>query len=88
MTRRAPAPGQYALPGPGAGFHERGQTPFRTPGDRHALCVQPQGRGEVTMFVADPDGHPFDSGPIALLDRQRVEELVATLTAHLAGEAT
>ncbi len=60
------------------------QTPFQAPGDRHALCVQGQGPGEVTVFVAASDGHPFDSGPIALLDRLRVAELAAALTARIA----
>ncbi len=73
---------RHRRPGVTRVLRPTGQTPFQSVGDPHALCVQGRAAA-VSFFVANPKGHPFDSGPIATIDRLRVAELVKALTARL-----
>jgi hypothetical protein len=70
-----------------------GQTPFQIPGHRWAVAVAathgPDGPA-LSVAIADPAGHPFDLGPMALLDTARVEDLHTVLgnwlDAHRPGD--
>ena len=69
------------------GWRSKGWTPFQMPDNRWVLAAQPTGNltgpDVIAFAVADPGGHPLDLGPIALLDRDRVEDLVGALQAWL-----
>lgn len=58
---------------------------FHVPGNRHAVGIWAQDGGGICLAVADPEGHPFDVGPIAVLDGERVAALHEALGQVLGG---
>ena len=78
MTRYAtiPAGGRWAV-------FKRDESRFAVGVAQTAHGIGYQGPPTLTVMVADPDGHPFDGSPLALLDPSRVEELRDALTEWL-----
>jgi hypothetical protein len=56
---------------------------FKTEGVRHAVGVCQPDMRQLGFVVEDPDDHPFNLGPIALLDRGDVTDLRDALTEWL-----
>lgn len=66
---------------------DRGHTPFVTPGGRFAVGVGKGHPDALTFVVADPAGHPFDLGPVAVLSEATVRNLHEALGAGAAVSA-
>lgn len=60
-------------------WDDRRMTVLQAPGARHALAFNPDTSDRfgpsIIFAVGDPKGHPFDVGPLAVLDLGRIRDL-------------
>lgn len=70
---------------PNSRLRDTGHTVFLSAGDRFAVGVGTGHPEALTVVVADPAGHPFDLGPVAVLSAATVRNLYEALGAWLEG---